>query len=88
MKQVDRLIIKAKEAAGLNDLRLCMAAVVPCGRRWSSLASLWDGVKGHAPTVKQATHATQDAAVDYLQSLAEIHPNSGDVAIIIDDIPG
>ena len=43
---------------------------------------------GHPPTIERTTHATEAAAVEYINALAEKYPNSRDVVVIIDDIQG
>ena len=38
--------------------------------------------------METTTHATEEAAVEYIRAMAEKYPNSRDVTIIIDDILG
>ena len=86
MKLINRLIIEAKTMR--NNKEIIHAIVERVDDEWSAKAYLWDGVQGHTPTVERTTHATTDAAIDYLQELAGKYPNSRDVPIIMDDLPG
>ena len=88
MKQIDRLLIEAKKIAGYIGKQLTLAMVELCGDSWTATAHLWDLVQGHRPTVETTTHATEEDAVGYINALAEKCPNSLDVPVIIDDIPG
>ena len=88
MKQIDRLLIEAKKIAGYTGMQLTIAMIELCGDFWTATAHLWDRVHGHSPTVETTTHATEEAAVEYINTMAEKYPNSRDVTIIIDDIPG
>ena len=47
-----------------------------------------DGVPGHTPTIKWATYATMEAAVEHIHAMSLEYPNSKDVPIIIDDLGG
>lgn len=85
MKQIDRLIIKAKQRTGVE---LTLAMVELCGGSWTAAVHLWDRVPGHPPTIQTTTHATMEAAVEHIHTLADKYPNSRDVTIIVDDIPG
>lgn len=86
MKQVDRLLIEAKKIAGYTGRQLTLAMIERDGTSWTAKAHLQDRVPGHLATVEATTHATQDAAVEYIHTLAEQYPNSRDVAIIVDDV--
>lgn len=84
MKLINRLIIEAKSM--LNDKQIIHAIVEQVGSEWSAKAYLWDGVQGHAPGIERTTHATMDAAIDYLHELAGKYPSGQDVPIIVDDM--
>jgi len=86
MKQVDRLIIEAKRIAGMSGKQLELARIEHDGGEWVSIAHVWDGVEGHAPTTERAPHTTMESAIDYIHDLAAQYPNSRDVTILIDDI--
>lgn len=88
MKQIDRLLIEAKKIAGYRGKELTLAMIERNGDSWTATAHLWDRVQGHIPTLETATHATMGAAVEHIHAIAEKYPNSRDVPIIVDDIPG
>lgn len=88
MKQIDRLLIEAKKIAGYTGKQLTLAMVERCGASWAAVAHLWDRKPGHSPTVEATTHATMDAAVEHIHAIAREYPNSQDIGIIVDDIPG
>lgn len=88
MKHIDRLLIEAKKISGYTGQQLTLAMVALCGDSWTATAHLWDRVHGHPPTIERTTHATEDAAVEYINALSEKYPNSRDVVVIIDDIQG
>ena len=88
MKHIDRLLIEAKKIAGYSGKELTLAMIERNGDSWTATAHLWDRVHGHSPTVETTTHATEEAAVEYINTMAERYPNSRDVTIIIDDITG
>lgn len=86
MNQIDRLIIKAKRMTGHMGKQLVLAMVDRKDDSWSAVVHLWDGVDGHRATVETTTHASADAAVQYIQQLAWKYPNSRDLPVIIDDV--
>ena len=88
MKHIDLLLIEAKKTAGYIEKELTLAMIWQDGHLWTSTVHLWDRVQGHRPTVETTTHATEAAAVEYINALAEKYPNSRDVVVIVDDIPG
>lgn len=88
MKQIDRLLIEAKKIAGYSGKEITLAMVECCGASWAAVAHLWDRKPGHSPTIETTTHATMGAAVEHIHTIAEKYPNSRDVPIIVDDIPG
>lgn len=85
MKQLDRLLIKAQQLAR-GGVELILAMVLPDGDLWTAEAHLWDGTKGHAPTIERSTWPTMDAAVEHIHEVAKDHPNGKDVPIIVDDL--
>jgi len=86
MNQIDRLIIEAKRIAGLSSKQLELARIEHTGDEWASIAHVWDGVEGHAPTTERALHTTMESAIDHIHDLAAQYPNSRDVTILVDDI--
>ena len=76
MNKIDRLILKAKEAAR-GGQELTVAIIERSGNSWTAQAHLSDGVPGHIPSIKQAA---------YIRAIADEYPNSQDVPVIIDDM--
>ena len=85
MNRIDRLILKARAAAA-PGLELGAALIERDGDSWCAVVHLHDRVQGHAPTIKRATWATLEGAMEYIQTVAEEYPNSRDLAVIIDDL--
>jgi hypothetical protein len=85
MKQIDRLILKARQSIGVE---VTLAMVERDGDSWAATVHLWDRVQRHPPTTESSTHATLDAALEHIHELAQQYPNSQDVPIIVDDIAG
>ena len=86
MKQIDRLLIEAKKIAGFSGKELTLAMIERNCDSWTATAHLWDRVHGHIPTLETTTHATEEAAVEYIKALSEKYPNSRDLTVIIDDL--
>lgn len=82
MNRIDKLLIRAREAAR-GGLELLPSLVIRDGHFWTAEVHLGDG---HAHTVKRATYATEGAAVEHIRAMAERHPNSQDVPIIVIDV--
>lgn len=82
MNRIDRLIIKARAAVS-PGLELTVALIERSGDSWAAVVHLSDG---HAPTIKRASYATLDRAVEHIHSMAQEYPNSRDVPIIVDDL--
>lgn len=87
MNRIDKLLIQAKRAAR-PGLELTVALIERNGDSWTAQVHLWDGVPGHTPTVKRATYATMEAAVEHIRTMSMEYPNSKNVPIIIDDLGG
>lgn len=87
MNRIDKLIIQAKRIAR-PGLELTVALIEQNGDSWTAQAHLSDGVPGHTPTIKRATYATMEAAVEHIHAMSLEYPNSEDVPIIIDDLGG
>lgn len=86
MNRIDKLILKARAAAARGQ-ELGAALIEQNGDSWTAVVHLHDGgVQGHAPTIKRATWATLDRALEYVRSVAEEYPNSRDIPVIIDDL--
>lgn len=87
MNRIDKLLIQAKRAVR-PGLELTVALIERNGDSWAAQAHLWDGTPGHTPTIKRATYATLEAAVEHIRAMSLEYPNSRDVPIIIDDLGG
>lgn len=85
MKQIDRIMIKAKKLSG-NQGELCVALVVPSEKGWSAIGHIWNGKEPSAPRIETSLHDTMDEAVQAIYKLAEQYPNSQDITLIIDDV--
>ncbi len=87
MNRIDKLIIQAKRIAR-PGLELTVALIEQNGDSRTAQAHLSDGVPGHTSTIKRATYATMEAAVEHIHAMSLEYPNSKDVPIIIDDLGG
>lgn len=85
MNRIDKLILKARAVVS-PGLELGVAFVELNGDSWTAVVHLYDGVQGHAPTIRRCTYATQEAAVEHIRAMAQEYPNTQDVPIIIDDV--
>ena len=85
MNRIDKLILKARAVAS-PGLELTTALIERNGDSWTAVVHLSDGVQGHAPTIKRATWATLDEAVEHVRAVAAEYPNSRDVPVIVDDL--
>lgn len=88
MKNIDRLLIKAKKKCGVD--RLVLAFVYPSESepgKWVARGDIWNGKPGGV-TYATCTCESIDDALDALNELSEQHPNNKDIAIIIDDLEG
>lgn len=85
MNRIDKLILKARAAAS-PGLELGVALIERQEDSWAAEVHLHDRVSGHTPTIKRATWAALERAVEYVRSLAEEYPNSRDLPVIIDDL--
>ena len=85
MNRIDKLILKAR-AAAVPGLEVSVALIERKGNSWAAQVHLSDGVANHHPTIKRATWATLERAVEYVHTVAAEHPNSRDVPIIVDDL--
>lgn len=85
MNRIDKLILKARAAVS-HDLELSHAFVERDGDSWAAVVYLGDGVQGHPPTIKRATWATLERAVEHIRAMSMEYPNSRDVPVIIDDL--
>ena len=84
MKQIDKLLIKAKNMVR-GGLELGVSFVERDGNSWVAIVHLHDG--GHYPIIQRSTHDTMETAVEHIHAVAEEYPNSQDVpVIIIDDL--
>ncbi|WP_313563193.1 hypothetical protein [Ruminiclostridium cellobioparum] len=85
MRNVDRLIIKAKNKRGETAYMLSMA-FIQCGKQYTALCDLWNGKPGSGVKRIESEHQTLDQAIKAIHALAEQYPNEDDVVIIVDDI--
>lgn len=84
MNRIDKLILKARAVS--PGLELTVALIERNGDSWAAVVHLSDRGEGHAPTIKRATWATLEAAVEHVRAVAAEYPNNRDVPIIIDDL--
>ncbi len=85
MNRVDKLILKAR-AAVVPGLEVAVALIERTGDSWATEVHLSDGTPGRPPTIKRATWATLERAVEHIHAMAAEYPNSRDVPIIVDDL--
>lgn len=85
MNRIDKLILRARAAAA-PGLELGAALIERDGDSWAAVVHLHNLAKVGPPTVKRATWATLERAVEYVRSVAEEYPNSKDLTVIIDDL--
>lgn len=85
MNRIDRLILQARKAVS-SSLDVVVALIERNGDSWTAEVHLSDEVQGHALTIKRATWATLERAVEHVRAVAEAYPNSRDVPVIIDDL--
>lgn len=85
MNRIDKLIIKARNATH-HGLELVAAIIEQDGHSWTAQTHLAEGMGKHPPTIKRATYATLEAAVEHVHAVAAEYPNSRDVPVIIDDL--
>ena len=87
MKNIDRLIIKARKKCGVD--RLTVAFIYPSeteSGKWIARGDIWNGIPGSHMTSAICTCDSVDDALQALDELAEKHPNNKDVPIIIDNL--
>lgn len=87
MKNIDRLIIKAKKKCGVD--RLTVAFIYPSeteSGKWIARGDIWNGISGSGITSAICSCESIEDALQALEELAEKHPNNKDVQIIIDDL--
>ena len=85
MNRIDKLLIQAKGMAR-PGLELVAAIIERDGPSWTAQTHLADGTGKHPPTIKRATYATLEAAVEHIRAMSLEYPNSRDVPVIIDDL--
>lgn len=84
MNRIDRLIVKAKHSIGTE---LVFAFVERCGEQWKAVIHL-KRKENIPPEVIESLHDTDDEAIEHIRAMAEKYPNSRDITIIVDDMPG
>lgn len=84
MNRIDRLIIKAKHSIGTE---LVFAFVERCGEQWKTAVHL-SRKEQCPPEICESLHATDEEAIEHICAMAEKYPNSRDITIIVDDMPG
>ena len=82
MNRIDRLILKA-QAVVAPAVELSVALIERNGSSWTAEVHLSNG---DGSTIKRATYATMEQAVEHIRAMAAEYPNSRDVPIIIDDL--
>ena len=85
MNRIDKLILKARAAAG-HGLELGAVLIERDGAAWTAVVHLHDRARVGPPTIKRATWATLERALEHVQAVAEEYPNSRDLPVIIDDL--
>ena len=85
MNRIDKLLIQAKGMAR-PGLELVAAIIEQDGHSWTAQTHLADGTGKHPPTIKRATYATLESAVEHIRAMSLEYPNSRDVPVIIDDL--
>lgn len=85
MNRIDKLILKARAAVS-PGLEVSVALIERSGDSWTAVIHLDAGAPGRTPTIKRATWATLDAAVEHVRTMAAEYPNSRDVPIVVDDL--
>lgn len=86
MKQIDKLLIRARDAANKNDERLFMAFVYPEDDAWIARGHLWRGMKGKGFRAVYEPCSTMEDAVDAAHRMADQYPPTQDFTIIVDDL--
>lgn len=87
MKQIDRLIIKAKEIVNKSVDRLIQAFIYPDNNdMWVADGRIWNGKKGSGATQAICKCRTIDEAIEAIHQLADKHPNDKPVTIIVEDL--
>lgn len=87
MKNIDRLIIKAKKKCGVDSLMV--AFIYPSESepgKWIARGDIWNEVTGSGITHAICTCESVDDALQALEELAEKYPNDKDVRIFINDL--
>lgn len=88
MKNIDRLIIKAKEMHVANKGFLISGFIDHKDGKWTLQCMIWDGIPGSGEEIIKSEHSTLLEADQEVNRLAEEYPNKyNDVTIIINDIP-
>lgn len=93
MRNIDRLIIKAKKKYGTTELRLSLGLVSPVdGGKWEARGKLWNYIPynkpGHKLEIATCICDSIEDALEALDQLSEEYPNDRDVRIIIDSLEG
>lgn len=87
MKNIDRLIIKAKKKCGAD--RLIVAFIYPLESeqgKWVARGDIWNGVPGSGVTHAICICDSVNDAIQALNELSEKHPNDKDLRIFIDNL--
>lgn len=85
MNRIDKLILKARAVVSPGQ-ELAAAIIERDGDSWAAVIHLLDRARVGHPTIRRATWATLEAAVEHIQAVAEEYPNSRDSPVIIDDL--
>lgn len=87
MNRVDKLILQARRIIS-PGLEVVVAIIERNGDFWTAQVHLSDRTGKHTPTIRKATYATMESAVEHIRAMSLEYPNSRDVPIIIDDLGG
>lgn len=87
MRNIDRLIIKAKEMHVANKGFLTSGFINHKDGKWTLQCLIWVGIPGSGTMTIKSDHSTLPEAEKEVIRLAEEYPNQfNDVTIIIDDV--
>lgn len=86
MKQIDKLLIKARTAANKSPERLIIAYVYTEGDIWIARGDLWRGVPGKGYRSVYEECPTNAAAVEAALGMANQFSPGPDFRVLVDDL--
>ena len=83
MRNIDRLIIKAKDKLREKAYRLTMAFIDYSNEKQKYISScqIWNGIQGGIKTIVQE-HDTEDEAKSFVNDISEEYPNTLDDVVV------